>query len=284
MDYVLLDNFIRRANEYAKSSEKYRKESAEWLKIADDDLKASKLLYENNMLPQATYFLEQAFEKLSKAYFLYMGSAEPSDVYGHQITLDKLKKMIRTEFLDNSLTVIKDLNKEMTGVDKIDVEIKKEVLDVLENDEDGIRLLNKNNLEAIFRLINIISEKLLDKQVLLSVEKKIKQRKFQRNLRHLVFMINHFRVSYGQVDDIVEKFDAKKYIKSSSLSIKLLMLGLITFVHYNTPRYPYDKFSKVNYFNYNTDMGIIQTLPQLYSYAQEISDHLNAEVKNIKTT
>src|SRR6185295_8747148 len=50
------------------------------LEIARNDLRAARLLQDGGLPPQAVFFLQQAVEKIGKAYGLAMGVADPSEL------------------------------------------------------------------------------------------------------------------------------------------------------------------------------------------------------------
>jgi len=157
--------------------------------------------------------------------------------------------------------------------------LQSELLDAINKEEDEFRRLNADSIKVILNLISKLEEKLLNPHFIKSVEKKIKRRKFRSNLRHLLFMITRFRISYKQVDDMCSEYNVRNYVYFSLVSIKLMLLGLITFLHFNTPRYPYDKYSNVSFFDYTPDMGIIKSFDLIYKQGNVILDFLYKEIR-----
>jgi len=277
MDYILFEKFARQVRNQARAAKKYKNEVKQWLTVAVDDLEISELLYAQKHYAGAIYHLQQFYEKITKAYFILMGRATPDEIKGHSFNITELRDMIKDNTINNAIALMKNVDEDNKYVSSIIV--KEEVFDIVNKKEDDIRLLNQEGFDELLAVINKFEEVLSNPQFLISVEKKIRIHRFQKRLRHIIYMITHFRVSYKQVDEIVSEHNIKNYLDSCAISIRLLILGLFTFLHYNTPRYPYDKYSSVNYFHYTTSLGIVQKYSVLVEQGKEILKHLQADVE-----
>ncbi len=277
MDIVLFENFVKQANQFAKTSKQNRPKAKEWHQIANSDIEVSRILFDKGYLAHAIYFMQQSYEKITKCYYILNGKLNPEDAKGHKFNLVRLKKETKDEFMNNTFELMKEMSKKISNSNIDHIELRGELLDIIDKKEDEFRLINQDAINVILKIITNIESSLTNQHFIKSVEKKLKRRKFKKNLKHLLFLITHFRVSYSQIDEMTSETNVISYIMNSIISIKLLLLGMITFLHYNTPRYPYDKYSAVSFFNYTEDMGIVQSYDALEKSCKEIIKHLDEE-------
>ena len=269
---VLIERILRRTQQYAKTYERNKPIAKEWFNIAKDDISVSKLLIENKHHATSVYHLQQAFEKLSKCYFILSGRMEPEQAKGHQLVLNRLKKEIKDEYVNNFLELSKSIN-----VKSVDVSSAEESLKVIEKTEDELRLIECSDIKRIISQMNHIETKLLNSHFIKATEKKLKQRKFRKGLRHIIFKITHFRTSYSQVEELIDTKQVKLYLISGVISIKLNFLSLMTYVHFNTPRYPSNKGSNVTYFNYTDSLGIVKATNLFIEIFNDICSYIDQE-------
>lgn len=279
MDPVLFENFVRQVRQLADISKKNRPIAKQWFDIAKNDLQVSKVLYKEKYWPHSVYFLQQSFEKLTKSYFILSGRADPEDVGTHKFNLTKMKNEIRDQFINTMLELMKSIS-EKAGTDIRHIELKTELLDIIEKNEDDLRMIDEKSISSLIELIKKIEDALTNSRFTTKVYKKLQRRKVKSSLRHLVYMITRFRVPYSKIEQYASKTNIERFVEDSMISIRLLFLGLVTFLHYNTPRYPYDKNSKVNYFDYTESMGVVKCSPALHRYCSQIIKTLEKKYLN----
>jgi HEPN domain-containing protein len=257
-DNVLFEKFIRQGQQYAKTSKENKPLAEKWLTIAQDDIQITKLLFANNHYAGATYHLQQAFEKLTKGYYMLTGRLEPEQASGHFFVLKKLKSEIKDEHLKNFIKLSNSATKHNFDFQSVEKSMK-----LFEQPEDEIRLMNKSDIDAILAFLKKVESMLTSSETVNSLDKKVHEKKVITGLKSLIIQITRFRTSLSQVRSVVKREQVVKFLDGAVISTKLLLISLLTFLHYNTPRYPYDKGSKVTYFNYDTNLGIVSVIPDL---------------------
>jgi HEPN domain-containing protein len=71
--------------------------SKELLRIADSDIKASEILYEQGLYAQSYFSFQQATEKITKSFFLDAGFSEPGESFNVRHNLFKLHRKLFIE-------------------------------------------------------------------------------------------------------------------------------------------------------------------------------------------
>lgn len=269
---VLFERFLRKSIEYAKVSEKNKPIARQWFNVANDDISVSKLLIDNKHFAASVYHLQQAFEKLSKCYFILSGRMGPDQARSHQFIIHRLKDEIRDEYINNFLKLSKSVNET-----SVEVSSAEKSLEIIEKTEDELRQIKCSDIEQILNLINNIETKLLESRFIKAIEKKIKERKFQKGLRHIIFKTTRFRTSYSQVKEFTDTKQVRSCLMSSVINIKLLFLSLMTYVHFNTPRYPSIKDSEVTYSSYTESLGIVKEINLFIDIFNNISSYIEQE-------
>ena len=273
-DPVLFEKLFRKSQEYARASKKNKPIAKKWFLIAKNDIEITQLLYQNRFYAGATYHLQQAFEKLVKGYYILSGREDPNKTKSHYYNVERLKKEIKDEYINTFLRL-----SESISYKRVDLESAEKTLSFLEKSEDDIRLVKREELQKIFDLIKKLESILTDVKTVEKTEAKLQERRFIRGLKHLIFKITHFRVRDSQVREAVKKEQVTLYLKSAATNIKLQLIALFTFLHFNSPRYPYDDKTKVTFFDYKEDLGIVESIPKLIVLFNEIYDsfELNKE-------
>ncbi len=269
---ILFERILRLARLYVKASERNKPIAKEWFSVAKDDIQISKLLIDNQHYAASIYHLQQAFEKLSKCYFILSGRMEPEQARDHKFILNRLKKEIKDEYINNFLELSNSINET-----SINLSAGEHSLEVIEKNEDELRQITSLEIEKIINLMNDIEIKLLNSHFIKALEKKLKRRDFLRGIRHVIFKITHFRTSYSQVEEATDTNQVKLYIMGSVISIKLLFLSLITYVHSNSPRYPSVKDSTLTYSKYNNSLGIVEKTNLLINNFNIITKYIENE-------
>ena len=266
-DQVLFEKLFRKSQEYAKASKKNRLIAKKWLLIAKNDIEIVQLLYDNKFYAGATYHLQQAFEKLVKGYYILSGREDPDKIKLHTYNVDKLKKEIKDEYINTFLKLSKSISDKT-----VNLESAEKTLSFLEKTEDQIRLVKDKKLNTILELINKLESVLTSVDTIEKTEAKLQEKKFINGLKHLILKITHFRVRESQIKEAVKKEQVIVYLKSASINIKLQLTSLFTYLHSNSPRYPYDNKTNVTFFDYNKDLGIVKKIPSFITIFNEIYD------------
>jgi len=210
------------------------------LDIAYDDIKASKLLYKNDLLPQSIFYLQQAVEKSIKQLGLYNGVIKRSDLQkeiGHKADKIFKKLAFATKHIinNNEQDIINDYNKLSQLIKNNDLEEFKEVI--------------KKALDAYHRIE--ISQELVELIICEIIKKEnsdfYKKVKKNQNLEH-------------QYNRMKERF--KKYFPDYIKSVMILFsINLIVSDYVSTVRYPVgDKFENPALF-FDPNHPLVQLIP-----------------------
>src|SRR3989344_2378462 len=267
IDPVLFEKFLQSSKQYAKASQKNKHIAQEWFKVANEDISVSKLCFVNKHYASSIYHLQQAFEKLTKCYYILSGRMEPDQARDHRFILNQLKKDIKDEYINSILELLKSISENTTN---LTLEVNS--LEILEKNEEQLRQIAVLDIEKFFNLFNALDTKLLNPQFILSIEKKIKQRKVKKSIRHIILKITHFRTSYSQVEEAINKKQVELYVQMSIMNIKLLFLSLTTYVHFNTPIYPSNKDSNMKHSDYSEQLGIVKKISLFHESFDNISN------------
>lgn len=276
-DPVLFEKLFRKSQEYAKASKKNKPIAEKWFTIANDDINITKILYKNKHFAGSVYHLQQAFEKLIKGYYILSGRENPEKVGSHLYVTKKLKSEIKDEYINTFLELSKSVNDNEVKLDSAE-----QALNIFDKSEDEIRLLDKQNLLKILELIKKLESVLMNIETIQKTEEKLQEKNFIRMVKHLILKITTFRVRESDVKEAIRKEQVVFYLKSAVISIKLQMISLFTFLHFNSPRYPYDNkknnATKVTYFDYKKDLGIVSLIPEMITIFDEIYQDMILEV------
>ena len=276
-DPVLFEKLFRKSQEYAKESKKNIDITEKWFIIAKNDIEISELLFKKKHFAGAIYHLQQAFEKLIKGYYILSGRIRPEDAKSHFFVLKKLQSEIKDEYINTFLELTKSIKDNKINLDSADT-----ALNNIEKSEDEIRLMNKENLNTILNLISKIESVIISVDMVEKAEEKLQEKSFIKMLKHLIFQITTYRVREKDVKEAIKKEQVIFYLKSAVISIKLQLICLFTFLHFNSPRYPTDPKTNVSFFDYQKNLGIVSILPDLIKIFNEIYEELISEVKRIK--
>jgi len=213
----------------------------QYLNAARTDLKACRILYGRSMYSLSVYHLQQAMEKSSKAWILYLGV----------ITEDDLKRPIghRTPRAFLKLLNESDIGKMTRGlIEYLNLRVS--------TDTSGYRDLVERKYSEITAMDYESIKVLLD--ILDKIEKAVAEQ-----LKELKPLLKSFEVP----DSILEVPIAFAY---------LWLVASITFPHSETTRYPSKNFGPSDY---TQDLGIVKALPELVKIAEKcvntISQYIN---------
>jgi hypothetical protein len=254
----------------------HRQVAKNWFEIAKVDLDAAQILYNKSMIPFTIYHLQQAYEKMSKAFFILNGNVKGEDVYGHDFS----SRLVRS-CLENQIWPI--ISKIPEFDPKFEIEKKKEIWKQF-NNKQIIRTFEYSKINELIKIFleydNIIrSNKFLEK-----IYKEVNCPQKLRALKHIIFKITRFRVRTQDVKDKTTRDEIEKGLFRLSLSTRVIVFSVLFQYHSNTSRYPNDKKSDMNYFSYTNELGIVKFIPEALELTTKIINDfdkfIQLELKN----
>ncbi|MEK6909294.1 MAG: HEPN domain-containing protein [Nanoarchaeota archaeon] len=275
VDPLLMEKILRKSDERVQSSIKNMEFTKKWLTIATNDIEICKILYDLKHYAGSAYHLQQAFEKLTKSYYIFIGRIDPHEAYKHSFILDKLKKEIKEEDI-NDITEVSNIINDV----KIDLEVSKKGLETLEKTEDELRNISESHINFILEFLKNSEKNLKSEETMKNLNERVHEKSFISFIKHMLFRITTFRIRDSDVRASIESYKLEEYVIDMMISFKLHYLSLITFLHFNTPRYPYTKDSNLNFFDYNENLPIVKAIPVLIKTFNEIK--LNIEKTFLK--
>ena len=248
------ERLLKQSEQYEEASKRNKPIAKEWFDVAQDDIQVSHLLMKNKHFAASVYHLQQAFEKLTKCYFILSGRMEPEEARDHRFILKRLKREIKEGYNQDFL----DLSKWADGP-KVNLDNLGGILEIIKKSEDGLRRINKGEIRKIFAILNNLEKKLLNKHLVESIQKKLKQKKLLKPLKDFISQMTPFRISHSQVKFFTDTKQVEVIFSHIVIGIKLNLLSMITYAHFNTPRYPSIK-GGVTFKAYTSELGIVEEL------------------------
>src|SRR3989344_2250709 len=133
--------------------------------------------------------------------------------------------------------------------------------------------MDKDKLKSFLDLVkdktNITALELLEKDFYLNIM-----------LSKLNLEDTRFGATMLQVKKTVKVLQIMTYLNSAIMNIRLQVASLITFLHHNTLRYPYDKFNLVTFSDYTPNTGIVHAIPELIKLFEAINLAITQELSN----
>lgn len=279
----------------------------ELLKIAEKDLWASQVLYENGLYPQAVFSFQQSVEKANKAFALITNQVTekelPRDI-GHfaiRIYQKSIKhQKIKYEQFDEHMSEIPELRN--TSLLK-GFNVRRDVRQ-FEHFLSYLKELEKNKNESIFfsswdirRFLKEIESAKNDAEKCIQKISKFKmtERNLIKTKKNMMEMYNIF-LKYNPIKveeeinnleniDIKQlEISIKKYVKLlcsvSFISASLINLAIISLPHSSITRYPINDLSPVKI--YNTKLPIVKKLPDLIEAQDKALNELKIFTINLK--
>ncbi|MBS3087302.1 HEPN domain-containing protein [Candidatus Pacearchaeota archaeon] len=254
-EFLLLEKLMTNMNSYAKLSEQNLEIGKKWLIIAKDDSQISRLLYKNKHYAGAAYHLQQAFEKLTKGYYILTGKKTPEEARDHQFVLNALKGEIKGDFVKDFVKLSGFLNNREFSLVPVE-----NLLQNIEKSEDDLRKISRGEINKILEFILINENNILSKEIIKKVESKLKEKRRRGWIKQLLIKFTKSRIRDSDLELALSPEAISNQAYFMTLSVRLHLLSLLTFLHFNTPRYPYDKKSEVNFFDYTTRLGIVKSI------------------------
>ncbi len=264
-DYVNFEKLMQKINQYAKVSQENKEIAKKWLIVAKQDIDISQILFEMGFIAGSVYHLEQAYEKLLKSFYLFSGKETSETIFGHDFVVRVLKRETSSrDDLDLILDLINSLEDK-----KHSLEDSKKGLEKLTQDEKGLGKISREEINFLLNLIDTLDKALKSKDSLKKLTKKIGDRKTKRNIKQFLLHL----IGRGIRKIPLEEYTKEDYLKDKIdyilVGMKLYILSLITFPHWNAPRYPM-KISEVDFFSYNKHLGIVNCIEVLIKEFEKI--------------
>jgi hypothetical protein len=260
-----------------KLNQNDRKLAQAFLECTKRDMDASKLLYRKKDYPNAIYHLQQAIEKLAKAYFMLFPSFSYSEIRQISHTtpvvflqivgknwvkslIIGLKGLLPSDgfdVLDKISDIIKTMKKTRTQVEiaRLDKEQIKEFLKITD-------LISSTKVEQDFESI------LRDKGITIEEIEAFVQKEFwSKNISE--------QTPTGLFRKEMIREWVNYMIRTVYFFFTLYVLALITFPHERFTRYPDEEVKPTEY---TKSLGIVTQFEQIIHRSEEVFKHTKSEL------
>ncbi len=245
---------------------KYEQEISEFIRISRKDLKASIMLHGEGFYSHSVYYLQQFFEKMSKAYLLSIGSNDYEKIMTHDAWL----KALKSEYFK---TGIRDLEILINNTIDVDYKLSKNI-DFLQNLKEKQVLIRKLKPEKISSVINTVQKLRKELRKGDFVDDIIKTHKI--NLLGRIF--NQLKKFSGNKMTEEELFNSlkgedeiKNFVDELCYSALIMILAIITEPHHLSARYTRTKKGEIYDIKYtNINDNIVKSLPLIFKECNKI--------------
>jgi len=241
----------------------------ELISAAKQDLIASKLLFDSNDKANSIYHLQQATEKIAKAYGLSFFALDKTDLkkIGHR-TPNVFIELFNEEWVNPYLKLIQFTNPNF----KNDVDVKK-FRSIVKTKQVEIGKLNADGIEPILRLNRRLKEKLGGKQFSDKTKKKIKP-----TLKIVLYdSLQNKKIVDRIMKEVVDVFFDSVFVKTFSSFSILYLISVVTYPHFEYPRYPDGEIKPDEYNN----LGVTKYYSEISEGLEEITTCLEEYIKSI---
>jgi hypothetical protein len=260
----------------------------EFLKIANKDLKSSKILYENLLYPQAMFYFSQSVEKANKAFALTTGNYTEKYIkeIGHDSTTIHKNAIIETknryQNLLRNLEELPDLknlgfltNLDLQGeINKCDIalrdfaDIKSENPSLvfmpkreIDKSLKEIHFTEKEIEEGISEIGNFeLTEEMWNEQKD-EITKQLSNPNNKELIRHIEDEFTNSNLTLQEMEDMIKNMYLG-LLHLTSISHPLYHLAIITLPHSVITRYPRNEFYPTK--KYTRRLPIVRNLPNLF--------------------
>jgi hypothetical protein len=260
----------------------------EFLKIANKDLKSSKILYENLLYPQAMFYFSQSVEKANKAFALTTGNYTEKYIkeIGHDSTTIHKNAIIETknryQNLLRNLEELPDLknlgfltNLDLQGeINKCDIalrdfaDIKSENPSLvfmpkreIDKSLKEIHFTEKEIEEGISEIGNFeLTEEMWNEQKD-EITKQLSNPNNKELIRHIEDEFTNSNLTLQEMEDMIKNMYLG-LLHLTSISHPLYHLAIITLPHSVITRYPQNEFYPTK--EYTRRLPIVRNLPNLF--------------------
>ncbi len=261
----------------------------ELLKIAEKDLKASKILYEKRLFPQSIFYFQQSVEKANKVFALITNQITEKDLknkIGHETIniYDKSLKHQKKEYkkIKESFSVLPELetiklfqdfniDEKLSDIDHYLSQIKQ-----IKEDKRMLRFISVSDIRRFLREIqsskkDIENEKInIDSfEITNEIWNDMKEEIFEQLEFLSKYDLKEFEEAKNNLDGDEIRLSVEKLIKNLfeilsitlPLSTSLYYLAIISLPHSIITRYPLYKLTPRKI--YNNKLPIVRKLPDL---------------------
>lgn len=234
--------------------------SKDFLEISKNDLRATRILFKNDLFSLAVYHLQQAVEKTTKAYGLSLHIINDQDLsdISHE-TPRVFVKMIEEKWIQSYIDVLRVFYPSLKAyVKKLENLIEKKSSEILRWDEKKIKELLK------------FSEKFetLDKE------------ETRSNVYDVIELFLSLMVEEKKkiVNVVKSMFKPEFLVKVTGLFTEMYLLSIITYPHAIYTRYPDGPLKPKNY---TQDTGIVKMVLEICNELEEANNVLEFVLKEI---
>lgn len=260
----------------------------EFLLIAKEDLKASKILYKHRLYPQAMFYFSQSVEKANKAFLLNTSKYSEKEILdiGHDSV--KVYKILTTDIKRRYNKLQEDFEKlpdfrNTEFVTNLDIQSKEEECDkvlrkleetqkgkkdlVFISNEEIVKCLDKIQINErdIKEGISEIAKFELTEQMWNECKNEIIAQLNNSNNKeishHIEEEFNNSGLTIQQIEDMIKKMHSGT-IHFFSFLHPLYLLAVITLPHSVLTRYPQKDLHPQEI--YTQELAVIQKLPDLF--------------------
>ena len=275
----------------------------EFLKIANRDLKSSKILYEHHLYPQAMFYFSQSVEKANKALALTTGNYTEEDmlyirhdsttIYKNAIieTKERYKNLLRnfdelpdlknTEFVANldiqgeikkCDIVLREFAEMQSGKSSLVFMPKQEIVNRLEE----IQSTEKEIEEGISDIGNFELTEQMWKEQKDEIIMQLSNPNNKELSRHIEEEISNSNLTFQEMEDMIKKMYLG-ILHLTSISHPLYHLAVITLPHSVITRYPQNEFYPTK--KYTRRSPIVRNLPNLFKVQSKTLKYLEEYCK-----
>lgn len=270
----------------------------EFLKMANRDLKSSKILYDHHLYPQAMFYYSQSVEKANKALALTMGNYTEEDMLNirHDSTtiykngiietkkryknlsrnLDELPDLKNTKFIAN-LDIqdkigdcdsgLRELGEIQKGKFDLVFMSKQEIVNRLEE----IQTTEKEIGDGISDIGNFELTELMWNEQKDELIMQLNNTNDNELSRYVEEEFNNSNLTHQEIENMIKQMYLR-LLHFISFSHPLYHLAVITLPHSVITRYPQNEFypSKI----YTRRLAIVRNLPDLFKIQSKALKHL----------
>lgn len=241
---------------------------------AKKDHEAAKLLTENKIFPPAVFHVQQAVEKLTKAYALHMGLIKEEELYrkkdknqvvGHispKAFILLLKKRGATELVNLVFVLSKRA--------QINVKDVLEKFEKLLQETEKLAKVSRNEIILLLRKCENIAN------AIETIDRRKTRKEIDRLKIGFISRLKKATISSEIINRVNEKFDVVEgeidsIFNELATFSQLYFLAIITFPHFSYSRYSTDKITLTDY---NEGLGIVDSLKDILTSINNIMNKL----------
>jgi HEPN domain-containing protein len=255
-----------------------------YYRCAELDYQAAMLLSNDenykNLIPLVIFHLQQAVEKLTKAYALYRGFIKKDELYG------KSKDEVVGHYSPKAFTLLLKKMRERGATGLIDASFlmvpKKPTTTVKETLEKFEELLQQEKLKEMAKISREeISHLMKNYEIFESAVQRINIRETMKKIRKFrTGFISRLRDS-AISPEVIEDIDRQLGIASENIhSIlqelltfsQLYSLAIVTFPHFFYSRYPDLENDGITFADYHEGLGIVDSLDKILTWVGSIME------------